>query len=148
MLNPCDARRIPPNAGTRRQPSVRRKGRAGPPPSHSRYVIELGFLAVILIRAFRLPNKSEGERTLLYLTCAALASVSFLRSTVIATNDYGVRASLLAQFFLLLLAARVWDTGHRSLLIPSSPSSASPVPSIRSATFAPTSSGSSSAATR
>ncbi len=77
------------------------------------YAIELGFFALVLLRAFRLPRKTEGERTLLYLVAATFLSVSFVRSTVIATNDYGVRAALLAQFFLLLLAVRVWEESSR-----------------------------------
>jgi hypothetical protein len=75
------------------------------------YGAEFGFFALAVVIAMRLPKKSDGERTLLFLFFASLASVSFLRSTVISTNDYGMRAVLLAQFFALPLAVRAWETG-------------------------------------
>jgi hypothetical protein len=76
------------------------------------YGVELGFFALAAVLAMRLPPKTEGERTLLFLFFASLVSVSFLRSAVIATNDYGVRASMIAQFFAVLLAVRVWETSR------------------------------------
>jgi hypothetical protein len=76
------------------------------------YGVELGFFALAILCALRLPRKTEGERTLLFLFFASVVSVSFLRSSVIATNDYGVRASLIAQFFAVLLAVRVWETSR------------------------------------
>jgi hypothetical protein len=77
------------------------------------YVVELGFFALAMVLALRLPRKTEGERALLFLFFASLISVSFLRSTVISTNDYGVRASLIAQFLAVLLAVRVWETSGK-----------------------------------
>jgi len=76
------------------------------------YAIELGFFAVVIILACDMRQKTEGERTLLFLLFASLLSVTFVRSSVIATNDYGLRASLLAQFFVLPLAVRVWETSR------------------------------------
>jgi hypothetical protein len=68
------------------------------------YIAELGFfgLALALVQwAGR--EKSAGERTLLFWTWTGLAAATFLRSVLIETNDYGVRAVLVPQFFLLLV---------------------------------------------
>ncbi len=71
--------------------------------------IELGFYAVVLLIALaRFRRASSGERTLLGFTLSGLAAASFLRSGVISTNDYGIRAALLPQFFLLLQGAVVF----------------------------------------
>jgi len=72
------------------------------------YAIEFGFFAVVLVLMQRgRPQKSDGEKTLLLWTWIGLAASTFLRSRVIATNDYGLRAILLPQFLLLPLAVGV-----------------------------------------
>jgi len=72
------------------------------------YAIELGFFAVVLWLAQRQREaRSNGESTLLFWAWSGLAVASFVRSQVIVTNDYGMRASLLLQFFLLLLGIGV-----------------------------------------
>jgi len=72
------------------------------------YAIELGFFAAVLWLAQRKRGvRSEGQRALLFWTWSGLAVASFVRSQVIVTNDYGIRASLLPQFFLLLLGVGV-----------------------------------------
>lgn len=78
------------------------------------YALELGFFALVLVCSLRWKEKSEGERALLFLTIAALISASFVRSAVIATNDYGIRATMLAQFMLLLLGVRVCEEATAS----------------------------------
>ncbi len=70
--------------------------------------VELGFFAAVFLAAvYRFHRLESGERTLLWLTLAGFAAASFVRSGVISTNDYGIRAALLPQFFLLLLGACV-----------------------------------------
>jgi hypothetical protein len=76
------------------------------------YAIEFGFFGFAVILACGLRQKSEGERTLIFLFFASLISISFVRSSVIETNDFGIRASLLAQFFAVPLAVRVWETSR------------------------------------
>lgn len=74
------------------------------------YAIELGFffvvLVVYLVPSLR-PNRclTPAERLLIVLTVAALPFITFIRSTVLASNDFGWRAALLVQFPLLLLAS-------------------------------------------
>ncbi len=71
--------------------------------------VELGFFAVVLLAALgRVRRLEPGSRTVLWLTLSGLAAASFVRSGVILTNDYGIRAALLPQFFLLLLGAIVF----------------------------------------
>jgi hypothetical protein len=75
------------------------------------YVAELGFFLVVLLvmqfgRTFR-ETRSEGEETLLFWTWSGLVAATFLRSQVIATNDYGIRSMLLPQFLLLLIGVLV-----------------------------------------
>ncbi len=76
------------------------------------YLIEFGFFGLAMFVVLRTRGKSEGERALVFLFFAGLGAASFLRSTVIATNDYGVRVTLLAQFFVVLLAVRVWESAR------------------------------------
>jgi hypothetical protein len=75
------------------------------------YIAELGFfLAVLLAMQCGGPyrgDRTANESTLLFWTWSGLAAATFLRSQVISTNDYGIRAMLLPQFFLLLLSAVV-----------------------------------------
>jgi len=76
------------------------------------YAIELGFyLAVLAI--FAVPRwrgrvrLTEAQRTLVFLVVASLPVVSFIRSSVIATNDFAWRSVLVPQFALLLLGSEV-----------------------------------------
>jgi hypothetical protein len=77
------------------------------------YFTELGFFFLVLVAAIggmRRGTLDEAERTALALVGAGLLVSSFLRSTVIANNDFGIRSMLIVQFFLLLLAVR-WCEG-------------------------------------
>jgi hypothetical protein len=69
------------------------------------YGLELGFFGAILLLALR--HRDAPGKKLLFFIWTGLAASSFFRSTVIATNDYAIRATLLPQFFLLLLAVEV-----------------------------------------
>jgi hypothetical protein len=70
------------------------------------YFIELGFFGVVLVvLVARRKLLSGGEGLLLGCAVAGLVVVTFVRSQVIATNDFGIRASLVPQFCLLLLGA-------------------------------------------
>ncbi len=69
------------------------------------YFLEFGFFLIALLVSQRKQLKSSGERELLFVTWAGLLCVSIVRSRVIAMNDYSVRASLMSQFFLLLVGA-------------------------------------------
>ncbi len=74
------------------------------------YVIEFGFFAVVLVVMQRRRGLIEdGERTLLVWVWVGLVAATFVRSRVIATNDYGLRAILLPQFLLLPLAVGVFE---------------------------------------
>ena len=76
------------------------------------YVIEFGFFAVVLVLMQRSQTeKTDGEKTLLLWTWIGLVAATFLRSRIIATNDYGLRAILLPQFLLLPLAVGVLERG-------------------------------------
>ncbi|ADV82703.1 hypothetical protein [Terriglobus saanensis] len=85
------------------------------------YFVELGVLGLVLVFAFiRLRRQTfepyDPARTLLFWTLALLVPCTFLRSTAITNNDFGFRAMLLPQFFLLMLGAFYlvqWkDEGH------------------------------------
>jgi len=74
------------------------------------YVIEFGFFSVVLVMMQRRRSAmADGERTLLSWTWVGLVAATFVRSRVIATNDYGLRAILVPQFLLLLLAVGVLE---------------------------------------
>jgi hypothetical protein len=78
------------------------------------YFVELGFYGVVLgvaLWAMRRGRLDEAGRTVAVLSVAGLAVPTFLRSTVIANNDFGLRSSLIMQFFLLLLAVLWWEGG-------------------------------------
>ena len=76
------------------------------------YMIELGFyFAILLIYLVpvlrgRVPL-SSAERSLLFIAATTLLLVSFMRSSVLQSDDFGLRAPLFAQFALLLLATKV-----------------------------------------
>ena len=76
------------------------------------YAVELGFFFVIfliyLIPAWRNRSPlSPAQRSLFVISVATLIVVTFLKSTVIESNDFGWRGALLLQFALLLLASEV-----------------------------------------
>jgi hypothetical protein len=77
------------------------------------YFVELGFFGLLLVAvavAARRVKLDESARASVFLTTTALIIATFLRSTVISSNDFGWRSMLIAQFFLLLLAVR-WFEG-------------------------------------
>ena len=77
------------------------------------YFVELGFFGLVLVVALRASGRmqlGEATRASLALAVAGLVVSTFLRSTVIANNDFGTRSILIAQFFLLLLAVS-WCEG-------------------------------------
>ena len=76
------------------------------------YAVELGFygavLLIYLIPAWRGRTRlTPPQRSLVCISVATLVIISFLRSTVIESNDFGWRGALLAQFCLLLLASEL-----------------------------------------
>jgi hypothetical protein len=75
------------------------------------YAAELGFFAVVLILVLWRIRELDGdaERTAVFLVLNGLLVSSFVRSTVIGTNDFGIRSMLVPQFFLLLLAGLLLD---------------------------------------
>ncbi len=74
------------------------------------YAAEFGFYAVILIIVLRRRRElNDAERTAIVLVLNGLVVSSFVRSTVIGTNDFGIRSILVPQFFLLLLAVLLFD---------------------------------------
>jgi hypothetical protein len=78
------------------------------------YFFELGFFAIVLVSAWRHRKEfSAGESALFFWIVAGLVFATFLRSRVIATNDFGMRASLLAQFGLLLFGAAVLERAKK-----------------------------------
>jgi hypothetical protein len=78
------------------------------------YITELGFYGLVLVAAVwaaRRRGLDDAERTALLLTLTALGLATFLRSALVANNDFGTRSVLVAQFFLLLLAVRWFEGG-------------------------------------
>jgi hypothetical protein len=88
--------------------------------------LELGFYGAVLwlllrVRGVR-ERMDEATRTAIYLAVCGLVMVTFVRSSVISNNDFGYRAALLLQFFLLLLGMRLvwswWFGGEEALVQP------------------------------
>jgi hypothetical protein len=75
------------------------------------YFAELGFYFVVLIIIMRRMKELDGdtERTAIFLVLNGLVVSTFVRSTVIGMNDFGIRSMLVPQFFLLLLASLLLD---------------------------------------
>ena len=75
------------------------------------YIAELGFFAAVLgVFLLRMREvDGDGERTAVFLVMNGLLVSTFVRSTVIGTNDFGIRSMLIPQFFLLLLAGLLLD---------------------------------------
>lgn len=74
------------------------------------FALELGFyflvLLVYLVPAMRSHKRLSAEqRSLVFIAIAILPVISFIRSAVLTSNDFGVRAPLILQFALLLLAS-------------------------------------------
>jgi hypothetical protein len=88
------------------------------------YAVELGFFLVIfliyLIPAWRgrVPL-TPALRSLVVISIATLTVVTFIRSSVIQSNDFGWRGALPAQFALLLLASEVVTGWNRAGAEPS-----------------------------
>lgn len=77
-----------------------------------------GAVLVLLLRAKRRREpmpKDDARDTALFFSLCGLVMTMFISSTVISNNDFGYRAVMLPQFFLLLLAADVlgswWNHG-------------------------------------
>ncbi len=74
------------------------------------YSIELGFYLAVFL-AYLVPawrgrrQLTPAQRSLIFIAVVTLAIVSVMRSSVLATNDFGWRGALLLQFPLLLLAS-------------------------------------------
>jgi hypothetical protein len=86
------------------------------------YFVELGFYGLVLVAALlamRRCRLDEAARTAVVLAVAGLLVSTFLRSTIVENNDFGMRSILIAQFFLLMLAVVWWEEGlgatHRLL---------------------------------
>jgi multisubunit Na+/H+ antiporter MnhG subunit len=90
--------------------------------------MELGVYGVVLVlllqaRRHRMPSASDEDRdTAMFFTVSGLFLTLFVSSSVITNNDFGYRAVMLPQFFLLLLAADVlgswWVAGSSRLVEP------------------------------
>jgi len=78
------------------------------------YVLELGFYLIVLL-VFLVPAwrgrepLTAAQRALVFLCVATFPIISFLRSAVLTSNDFGWRAALILQFPLLLLSAQAVD---------------------------------------
>ena len=69
------------------------------------YALELGLYGFVLVLAIAdWRHLTLPYRTAVGLAVAGLALVSFVRSAVIGSNDFGYRAALIPSFFLLLVA--------------------------------------------
>ncbi len=92
--------------------------------------MELGLYGVVLVMLLASRRRGHGPApdaardTSLFFAVCGLAMTMFLGSSVITNNDFGYRAVMLPQFFLLLLAADVlgswWLPGH-SATVPLTP---------------------------
>jgi len=76
------------------------------------YALELGFFfAVFLIYSIRAWRKSipltDAQRSLVFIAAATAPIMSFIRSGVLQTNDFGWRAALFVQFPMLLLGSEL-----------------------------------------
>ncbi|MGB6690152.1 MAG: hypothetical protein WBE76_20130 [Terracidiphilus sp.] len=90
------------------------------------YVIELGFcllvLLIYLVPAWRGRKPLDApRRALVFIAAATLPFITFIRSWVVETNDFGWRVALFVQFSLLLLASELlagWVCARREREIP------------------------------
>ena len=74
------------------------------------YFAELGFWSVVLFAMLRARRLDDAERSARALAIAGLFVTTFLRSTVVTNNDFGMRSALVVQFFGLLFGIR-WMEG-------------------------------------
>ncbi len=90
------------------------------------YVVELGFFLFVLI-LYLVPAwrgriaLTAAQRSLIFIATATLLLMSFVRSGVLVTNDFGWRTALLLQFPLLLLASELvmsWRLADKKLGLP------------------------------
>jgi len=78
------------------------------------YFVELGLYGLVLLAALWATARrrlDEAGRTAVVLAVSGLMVTTFLRSTIIRNNDFGIRSALVAQFFLLLLVVLWWEGG-------------------------------------
>jgi preprotein translocase subunit SecE len=94
--------------------------------------MELGIYGAVLVllllarqrREPALMQKYDARDTALFFAVAGLVMTMFISSSVISNNDFGYRAVMLPQFFLLLLAADVlgsWWVAGSAPVIASTP---------------------------
>lgn len=76
------------------------------------YTVELGFFLIVLL-VYAIPARrgtarnTSAERSLVFISIAIIPIISFIRSAVFQSNDFGWRAALILQFPLLLLASQL-----------------------------------------
>jgi hypothetical protein len=104
------------------------------------YGLELGFyfliLLIYLVPAWRGRTPlNPARRSLVFIAVATLVLISVVRSGVLTINDFGLRAALLMQFPLLLLASEVltaWSLEKQESLekreSPEAPDNTAPAP--------------------
>ena len=76
------------------------------------YAIELGpyflvFLAVLLPGWHGRARLTSAQRTLLFAAIITIPITSFIRSSVLSVNDFGIHSALFLEFPLLLLASEI-----------------------------------------
>ncbi len=95
--------------------------------------MELGIYGAVLVllllnkRRSPSPNPHDAHNTALFFTVCGLVMTLFLSSAIITNNDFGYRAVMLPQFFLLLLTAELLGSWHGQ----GTPSLISPTPAKR-----------------
>ena len=92
------------------------------------YLVEFGFFFLVFVLVVqrlrrRRARMTEAQTALCYLLAVSLVAATFLRSEAISSNDFGMRAILLAQWILLLWAVPLLDAVLRrpSLVLASRP---------------------------
>jgi hypothetical protein len=101
------------------------------------YVIELGYcllvLLIYLVPAWRGRKPLDApRRSLVFIAAATLPFITFIRSWVVETNDFGWRVALFVQFALLLLASELlagWLCARREV---ETPANCADLPQVKS----------------
>ena len=79
------------------------------------YFLEFGFFFVVaclaIRRVWRKGFQDQADWCASALAAASLLLCTFLKATVISSNDLGWRSVLVLQFIVLLWAAEMWDEG-------------------------------------
>jgi hypothetical protein len=79
------------------------------------YFLELGLFSMVGVVMFRKLRRTEhlhlADLSAFVMAATSILICTFLRSSVITNNDLGWRGFLIAQFFLLIWAAELWDEG-------------------------------------